>query len=227
MKLQISRLQPWACRTIIPFISLDETKVNHPDSVRLRNNLLTNFQPGIRFPTPPHPVHHGNHWSDTNSRQVDFRGLTAEKDAGEKLFSGNLPSDFFSANLHGPEMESSGDLFSAISVPALYGYGINTGSQDRFVSYSIGIPFGSDEIRPYTSTDENIFFRGTAVQFQIKQTGLSLFIQLTGLMQLSRDRTRFRTVIETFYRSGLHNTSPRRKEDAVTDMLWDKYSIRF
>ncbi len=211
--------------TITPFISLDESKANHPDSVRLRNNLLTNFS--ARYPVsdtsaPGPPWKSLTRYKFTAGRFSG--GFTAEKDAGEKLFSGNPPlPDFFSANL---AWTGNGIVRKVIigDFGARFGMGagVNTGLRTGLSLTQSGYLSGSDEIRPYTSTDENIFFRGTAVQFQIKQTGLSLFYSINRIdATVAGSGTGSAPCIETFYRSGLHNTvSSAEKKDAVTEYCY-------
>jgi hypothetical protein len=151
-------------------------------------------------------------------------GFTAEKDAGEKLFSGNPPlPDFLSANL---AWTGNGIVRKVIigDFGARFGMGagVNTGLRTGLSLTQSGYLSGSDEIRPYTSTDENIFFRGTAVQIQIKQTGLSLFYSINRIdATVAGAGTGSEPFIETFYRSGLHNTvSSEEKKDAVTEYCY-------
>jgi hypothetical protein len=58
------------------------------------------------------------------------------------------------------------------------GTNINTGLRSGLSLTASGYLSGGDDLRPYTSTDENYFFRGGAVQFQLKRIGLSLFCSL-------------------------------------------------
>ncbi len=148
------------------------------DSIRLRNNLLSNFS--VRYPVPE-ASYPGSPWKLlTRYKFTAGRfsgGITAEKDAGEKLLSGKPPlPDFFSVSL---AWTGTGIVRKVIAgdFGARFGMGtsINTGLQHWPFTDPIGIFIGRDEIKPYTSTDENIFFRGVAAQFQIRKTGLSLF----------------------------------------------------
>ena len=89
-------------------------------------------------------------------------GFTTEKDPGEKYLSGNPPlPDFFSAHLayHG-----NGIIKRIIigDYSARFGQGsnINTGIPRGISLVSPGYMSSSDEIKPYTSTEENKFFRG-------------------------------------------------------------------
>jgi hypothetical protein len=210
---------------IIPFIFLNDEKISHPDSVRLRNNFLTNFS--IRHPVsdtsaPGSPVKLLTRYKFTAGRFSG--GFTAEKDAGEKLFSGkpSLP-DFMSANM---AWTGNGVLRKIIAgdFGARFGLGtgINTGLRTGFSLTQPGYLSGSDEIKPYTSTDENIFFRGLAAQIQIRKTVLTLFLSGNKIDASvdSADNVSGKFV-GSFYRSGLHNTgSSIGKKDALSEYAY-------
>jgi hypothetical protein len=210
---------------ITPFMSLEAENTNHSDSIRLRNNLLTNFS--VRYPASDTSAP-GSIWKIlTRYKFTAGRfsgGITAEKDAGEKLLSGNPPlPDFLSANL---TWTGKGILRKAIigDFGARFGMGtsINTSLRTGLSITQSGYLSGSDEIKPYTSTDENIFFRGLAAQFQIKKTGLSLFYSVNSI-DATIDTAENSSVpfVETFYRSGLHNTDPSlRKKDVLKEYCY-------
>jgi opacity protein-like surface antigen len=211
--------------TILPFIFLNDEKTNHPDSVRFRNNFLTNFS--VRYPV-----------SDTSAPGSPFKlltrykftaghlsgGFTAEKDAGEKFISGNPPfPDFISANL---AWTGKGFLRKIIfgDFGARFGMGtsINTGLRTGLSLTQPGYLSGGDEIKSYTSTDENIFFRGLAAQFQVKKTGLSFFLSRNEIDASvdSADNSSGQFVY-SFYKSGLHNTdSSIEKKDVLTEYCY-------
>jgi hypothetical protein len=210
---------------IIPFITLDEEKKNHSDSVRLKNNLLTNFS--VRYPV-----------SDTSALGSPWKlltrykfaaghfsgGFTAEKDAGEKLLSGNPPiPDFLSANL----AWTGNRLLRKVIIGdfgARFGLGtsINTGLRTGLSLTQPGYLSGGEEIKPYTSTDENIFFRGLAAQLQLKKTGISWFYSANRIdATIDSSDSRSEPFVETFYRSGLHNTdSSVEKKDVLMEYCY-------
>ena len=210
---------------IIPFISIDEGKANHSDSVRLKNNLLINFS--VRYPVsdtsaPGSPLKLLTRYKFTAGHFSG--GFTSEKDAGEKLLSGNAPlPDFLSANL---AWIGKGILRKVIigDFGARFGMGtsINTGLRTGLSLTQPGYLSGSDEIKQYTSTDENIFFRGLAAQFQINKTGLSLFYSVNRIdATIDSADNDSKPYVETFYRSGLHNTdSSVEKKDALTEYCY-------
>ena len=146
---------------------------NDSDSVRWRNTLLSNFS-----------VKPGN--NDTSSLGSPWKiltkykftaggfsgGLTVEKDPGEKFLTGNPPlPDFLSAHI----AYNGNGLIRRIIVgdfSARFGQGtnINTGIRRGISLTSPGYMSASDEIKPYTSTDENNFFRGVAAEFSVKKS---------------------------------------------------------
>jgi hypothetical protein len=207
---------------ISPFLSLDQEKRDDKDSVHLRNNLLSSFS--MRFPvsgtTDPGPP-----WKLLTRYKFTAGhfsgGLTAEKDAGEKLLSGNPPlPDFFSASLAWTGKRIIRKvIFGDFGARFGMGTNINTGLRTGLSLTQSGYLSGGDEIRPYTSTDENVFFRGVAAQFQIGKTGFSFFYSVNRIdASVDTSENRAELHIDTFQRSGLHNTvSSLEKKDAVTE----------
>ncbi len=148
-------------------------------------------------------------------------GLTAERDAGERLPGSKYPvPDFFSAHL---SYTGEGIIKRVIigDFSARFGYGTNINTGFR-TALSVIAPVnlqGNDEIKGYTSTDENNFFRGVAAVLSVKNFGLAAFY--------SRNRCDATTgygadsseiFIENLYRSGLHNTKTLLlKKDRYTE----------
>jgi hypothetical protein len=207
-----------------PFISLDSEIANHHDSIRIRNSFLSNFSSRYPVSDASSP---GSLWKILVRYRFTAGGfsgsLTSEKDGGEKLLSGNPPlPDFLSANL---AWTGKGIVRKLIAgdFGARFGMGtnINTGLRTGLSLTQSGYLTGRDEIKPYTSTDENIFFRGVAAQFQIKKTGLSIFCSMNRIdatIDTTDDKTLF---IKTFIKSGLHNSlSSAIKKDAVTEYCY-------
>jgi len=210
---------------ITPFVSLDAEIENHSDSVKLRNNLLTNFS--VRYPAhdtaaPGSPWKILARYKFTAGRFSG--GFSAEKDAGEKLLSGNPPlPDFLSGNLTWTGKRIIRKVIIG-DFGARFGMGtsINTGLRTGLSLTQTGYLSGSDEIKPYTSTDENIFFRGLVARFQIKKTGLSLFYSINRIdATIDTAENGSDLFVETFYKSGLHNTdSSVRKKDALKEYCY-------
>jgi hypothetical protein len=71
-----------------------------------------------------------------------------------------------------------------------------------------------NEIRPYTSTDENSFFRGAGAELAIGNFSLSMFYSANNIDAFSEEPES----VKSFYTSGLHNTGNAiKKKDLLTD----------
>jgi hypothetical protein len=208
--------------TIIPFISVDKEKSITTDSFRLRQNLITSFS--VKFPR-----------SDTSLIGPAFKlltrykftaggfsgNLTAEKDNGEKLFNGKPPlPDFLTASI---AWTGNGIIRKIIigDFGAQFGLGtnINTSLRTGLSLTASGYLSGGEEIRSYTSTDENNFFRGIAARLQLKRIGLSAFYSLNKIdgtlvpSDVSSD-----LYVASFYRSGLHDSpASASRKDVVAE----------
>jgi hypothetical protein len=208
---------------IIPFITLENKFVSNSDSVRWRNSMISNFS-----------LKSGN--SDSSSLGSAWKiltkykftsggfsgGITMEKDPGEKLFNGNPPlPDFLSAHI---AFSGNGAIRKIIvgDYSARFGQGTNINS-----SISTGISLTSpgymsanDEIKPYTSTEENRFFRGVAAEFSIKNLGLTIFFSKNySDATIASSSGSENDYIENFYVAGVHDTpSLLKKKDAVSEM---------
>ena len=205
---------------MIPFISYSAGIYDNNDSIIRRNTLLTNLliKPGER---------------DTASQGSQLRlltkyrftagrfaaGFTAEKDPGEKILTGSPPlPDFLSAYLSYTGKGIIRELIAG-DYSARFGQGINinTGIRTNLSLTASGYMPGRDEIRPYTSTDENNLFRGVAAEFSLKKLSLSMFCsqnKIDATLGISADSMDY--FVENLYISGLHNTqSLISKKDAL------------
>jgi hypothetical protein len=210
---------------IVPFITLESKKVNNSDSTRLRNSLISNFstKPGNNDTTSL-----GSAWrilTKYKFKSGGFSGgVTIEKDPGEKLLSGYPPlPDFLSAFI---TYNGDGVLKRIIigDYSARFGQGtnINTGMRRGISITSPGYMSASDEIKGYTSTEENRFFRGVAASFSAKELDLSVFFSdkhADATITSSTDTTN--EYIGNFYLSGVHNTpSLLKKKDSVSELAY-------
>jgi len=210
---------------MVPFISLEEN-FNRPDKLtRLRNRLTTNmiFKPGESDSS-----HQGSAirlLSKYRAESGPFSaGLTIEKDPGELLLSGSPPlPDFLSGYC---AFTGKGMVRKVIAgdFSARFGQGIsiNTGIQTGIMLNSAGYNPRGSEIKPYTSTDENNYFRGAATELALRKIKLIMIMsynKIDATVSLSGDSSAF--FIENLYRSGLHNTmSGLVKKDAVAEMFY-------
>jgi hypothetical protein len=209
---------------LVPFIKLNTDLKNSSDTLNLKNSLISNFS--VKSGTSD------NTNSGSNLRVLAkykfisgpvTAGLTVEKDPGEKFLSGNPKQpDFMSGYII---YNGSGILKKLIAgdFSARFGMGtnINTGIRTGLSVTSTGYMSANDEIKAYTSTDENNFFRGIALALGLRKFDLITFYSenridatLNSLSGTSND------YIESFYRSGIHNTnSTLLKKDAARDVI--------
>lgn len=205
-----------------PFTTLESGQVSNGDSSRIRNTLLINatVRSNNRSSTAS-----GSPWKMLSKYKFTAGGftggITAEKDPGEKFLSGNPPlPDFFSGHL---AWTGKGILRKIMvgDFNARFGQGtnINTGIRTGISLTSSGYLQGGDEIKPYTSADENNFFRGTAFQLQLKKTSVTFFWSINRIdasMSMSADSSLSQIV--SFYKTGIHDSpSSLIKKDAVTE----------
>jgi len=200
---------------ISPFIDLSVPDKKAPSVIRFHNNMLSNLiiKPGE---------------SDTTDLGSSIKSLikyrfsagrysgafTTEKDAGEKIF------DFCSGNI---AFTGEGVLRKIIAgdYSARFGQGlnVNTGMRTGLLLTSQGYPASRNEIRPYTSTGENNFFRGIAAQLSFKKTEIAFYFSHNNndaTIKASADSSTF--YAESFYESGIHNSSSLiQKKDAVSE----------
>jgi len=221
----IPGFDPDLARMVSPFLSLNSEPGSGSVSSRPGSVLLSSFSQ--RFPASDTSAP-GPPWKLLTRYKFSVGrfsgGFTGEKDAGEFLLAGKPPlPDFFSASI---AWTGKGILRKIIAgdFGARFGMGtgINTGLITGLSLTQPGYLSGGDEIKSYTSTDENIFFRGGAVQLQAGRTGLTFFSSINRIDAtvdtIDNEKERF---IETFQRSGLHNTiSSVAGKDAVTEFCY-------
>ena len=204
------------------FISIDDKERAPADTARFNQNLLTNFslrQPATTDSSAGSPLKMVVRYK-AGYRKISC-GFTSEKDSGEKLLGGKPPLPDF---LSGYISFTGNNILKKVVIgdfSASYGLGTNVSSGVR-TGLSLTAPgymSGGDEIRPYTSTGENRYFRGAAVLIQLDKTSVSVFGSVhtidasTSLREDSSGR-----YIESFYTSGLHSdSSSLNKKDAVVE----------
>jgi hypothetical protein len=210
---------------MVPFITLDYKTNIGKDTTIWRNTSVTNLS--IRSGNDDTTTS-GSPWRILTKYKFTASGLsggfTAEKDPGEKFLSGDPPlPDFLSGYI---SYNGSGVIRRIVTgdYSARFGLGtnINTGIRTGLSLTAPGYMSSRDEIKPYTSTDENNFFRGMAAEFSFKNLGMNLFYSnnysdatLSSVSGFSKD------IIENFYLAGIHNTpSLLLKKDAVSDMVY-------
>ncbi len=211
---------------IAPFITFGESP--HGQTVhsrRLSQTLLNNFavKPGYGERNSQ-----GSQWKILTKYRMSAgsisAGLTAEKDAGEKYFSGNPPApDFFSGYLG---YNGKGILREVIAgdYSASFGMGavINTGFRSGLSPALPGLLTPAGEIRPHTSAEENNFFRGIAFTLGKGRFESTLFSSLNSIdATLNNCNDSLNKTVKSLYTSGLHNTATSLlKKDLLREFTW-------
>lgn len=211
-----------AAEMLAPFITLNGREIITEDSSRFRNTLITNLS--VR-PGKNDTASLGSAWRALSKYKFSAAsfsgGFTLEKDPGEKIITpGTAGPDFLSAYL----TYSGQGLIRKIIVGdygARFGQGlsINTSSGTGLSLTSPGYLGNSGDVRHYTSTDENNFFRGIAAILSWHNLEISLlhsrnYLDAT-VNNLSENGGPY---ISGFYKSGIHNTPALlSKKDAVSE----------
>jgi hypothetical protein len=210
---------------LIPFITLENNFPAFVDSARFKQTLLTNFS---YKNDAKDSSFLGSPWKILSKYKFSFGkfsgGFTIEKDPGEKFLTGNpsLP-DFLSGYL---AFNGTGIIKRIIigDFSARFGQGtsINTGLRTGLSLTSPGYMAARNEIRPYTSADENNYFRGAATNLTIKNFDIILFISSNKIDATLNDSTQFSAkTVKSFYKTGLHTTSSYlSKKDVVNEISW-------
>jgi hypothetical protein len=213
-----------AASLMAPFISLKNTSNDEPVLRKPHQTLLTNFivKPGVHEPDWP-----GSAVRSLIKYRIDAGslsgGFTAEKDPGEKFLSGNPPApDFLSAYLSYSgkgiiKRVVAGDFSARFG----QGTGLNTGVNTVFSITSPGNISGRDEIKPYTSADENAFLRGLSITAGVKKGEISIFHSVSNIdASLDTSLLTGEISVRTLYKTGYHNSaSSILKKDAVKETV--------
>ena len=165
----------------------------------------------------------GGYLKGTDSQKAAFRqGWLPRKTPGKNYFNGNPPlPDFMSANV---AYNGTGIIRRVIlgDYSASFGQGtnINTGISTGLSLTAPGYMSSRNEIKPYTSTNENNFFRGVAAALSYKDLGITLFYSCKEVdASVSDVRDSSEGNIYSFYRDGAHNTpSLLKKKDTVEEL---------
>ncbi|MGQ9620893.1 MAG: hypothetical protein ACUVTX_07915 [Bacteroidales bacterium] len=210
---------------MLPFITLKSSAGDRRGNRWSNQSLLNNIslKPGEKDTSAP-----GSQWKILTKCRFTagkfIAGFTAEKDEGEKYFNGRpaMP-DFFSTHI---SYKGPGILKKVIAgdYTALFGLGtaLNTGFRTGMSVSEPGYLSVKNEIRPYTSTDENNFFRGFAAILGTENKELSVFISSNRIdATINSDGDTSGNSVKTLYTAGLHNTSSTiSKKDAVSEYTW-------
>jgi hypothetical protein len=154
-------------------------------------------------------------------------GITAENDAGEDFFksSNKRGFDFLSGFLC---LDGKGLVKRLVlgDYHLRFGQGVNlwSGGGVSYASDLSSLMRTGEGIRPYSSTDENLFFRGAAVQINFKPVKLSLFFSGKRRDANLEADSLGNSYITSFRMDGLHRTgSEMEDEKDVTERMVGGY----
>ncbi len=202
---------------MIPFIDLSANKTSSGNSSRFRSTLLSNFiyKPGEKdssFIGPAFKLL-------TKYRFTAGRlsgGFTTEKDQGEKMF--DFLSGYIAYTGNGIIRKIIAGDFSARSGQ---GTNINSGIRTNLSLTAPGYMAARNEVRPYTSTDENKFFRGIAAHLSLKKADMLLFFSNHRVDAVTGFFTDSSLYAEHLNETGIHNTkSSLAIRDAMTETFY-------
>ena len=195
---------------IAPFISLESSNDISPGRSVINQSLLTSviLKPGVSDPSAPgSQIRAITRYKFTSGNFSG--GFTAEKDPGEKILQGSPPvTDFFSFHC---AFSGKGFIKRVIigDYSARFGLGtsVNTRLSTGFSLTSPGNLSGRNEIKSYTSSDENNFFRGIAAVLGGKNLELSMLFstnQIDAAVNIKPDSSSLS--VRNLYTSGYHNS---------------------
>jgi len=207
---------------LLPLITLEAGYTIGPDSSRWRSITLTTFTFRDNNADTISP---GGPWRILERYRLTkgsfSAGFVAEKDPGEKLLTGNPPlPDFLSVNV---AYNGRGIIKRVIlgDYSARFGQGtnINTGISTGLSLSAPGYMSARNEVRSYTSTDENNFFRGVAAELTFRSMEIMCFYSRKSIdASLNTSSVTEDCWITSFYRDGTHNTPALlKKKDTVTE----------
>ncbi len=146
-------------------------------------------------------------------------GCTIDKDHGEKILTDNYKPEFFSAYLQFP-LSASKTQFIIGDYRVRFGQGLTVwhGYSPGVSPVNPNLVRGSSRITPYSSSDENNFFRGIAMSSSVSKTNINLYLssnRIDANLELLPDSGR---LVRSLYDSGIHNTAlGNSKRDVLSE----------
>ena len=212
---------------MIPFIDLSGNKTGSADTVRFRSTLLTNYinKPGEKDSSYIGPAY--KLLTKYRFSAGKFSGgFTTEKDQGEKMF--DFLSGYIAYTGSGVIRKIIAGDFSARSGQ---GTNINSGIRTNLSLTSPGYMAARNEVRPYSSTDENKFFRGIAAHLSQKKADMMLFFSHHRLDAATGFFSDSSLYAEGLYETGMHATkSALVDKDALVETFYGinlSYNFRY
>ncbi|MEI7828309.1 MAG: helix-hairpin-helix domain-containing protein [Prolixibacteraceae bacterium] len=228
-----------------PFVRFNQD----PDSIQkkwdrvIRQSLLSRIKTsfpvskGYQSQNGKQPVYEGSPYSYFTRYRGEIgksmeMGITAENDAGEDFFrkSNKRGFDFLSGFLC---WDGKGPIRRVVvgDYHLRFGQGVNlwSGGGVSYASDLSSLMRSGEGIRPYSSSDENMFFRGAAVQVNFNSVKFSFFY--SGKKRdanIEEDSIRG-SIITSFRNDGLHRTISEMEDekDVIERMIGGYSDFRF
>jgi len=185
----------------------------------IRSARILQKQKGYRAEEGNPPAYEGSPWKIYTRYRIQIKdkiqaGFTAEKDAGEPFFRGSnkYGFDYYSGHIS-LAMKSFVRSITAgdFSVQAGQGLILWQGFAQQKSNDPVRIIKNSGGLRPYTSSDENNFFRGIGTSMEIKNWNFHFFVS-----RKSRDANRVKEADKTYFTS-LQTSGYHRLENEIAD----------
>jgi len=204
---------------ISPFIRLDDSPApsgyDYPHVYRLMTNLIIKEEAGNDYP--------GNRVKALvkmrySSGPVSL-GLTAEKDQGERIFDENGLPDFISGYVRfsGRELVRSlimGDFKVRFGQGLVAWTGYSTGTSPLIETPMKGV----NSLLPYSSTNENNFFRGLAVSARTGSLNIHAYVSDNLIDAATSPGPEGERYVTHFPDDGLHNSKlSLSRKDAISE----------
>ncbi|MFH1319451.1 MAG: helix-hairpin-helix domain-containing protein [Bacteroidota bacterium] len=224
----------------VPHLSAKEMLLNGKHELFIRYQRVLEEQNGF---TPPDTNSDGTLTSRYNGSpdklytRYRFKygtkiswGFTAEKDAGEELFKGNQQNgfDFYSAHISVKDIGlikslAIGDYHAQLGQGLTFWSGLAYGKSADVVN----IKKNAQNIRPYTSVDENVFLRGVGTTIGIRDFELTAFFSRKkvdanfseiNILDTISDEVR---TVSSFQLTGFHRTANELLDkDAIDETIY-------
>lgn len=150
-------------------------------------------------------------------------GITGDKDPGEQFFKGSQKQGFDFYSFHA--FYKGGKYLKSIALgdyQVQIGQGLNCWSGFAFgkTADMINVKKSATALRPYTSTDENRFFRGTAFEVGIKNYSLLTFVSVKKMDATLQQDTSLVDFASSLQTTGYHRTSTEiARKNSVTERI--------
>ena len=193
-----------------PFIIYNDSHINHRYDNRFHLRFMTNILADDGEPETDFMGGNYKLLSRLSLSSGPFEAfLTLDKDKGESLLSNGYKPDFLSGNItYYPHGLLNKIIIGDYKVQFGQGLTVWNGFSRSPLPTEQRIMKGSTRVMPYSSTDENEFFRGVAISLKTKGLNIISFASMNMIdASTAYDEDSDIKYIKSFYYSGLHNTS--------------------